>query len=338
MLSQRPSLQAYLSLPALCLALILLMPSPLSALMRIIIDTDAACERDDQHAIAYALLSPEIFDIEGFTAVHNGPGTLEKNFIEIHHILGLAGVSGIPVYRGADGPLPSMEKAVDSEAARFIIERSKVKGKGELVVLGIGAATNLASAILLDPSIADRVTFAWLGGADWPNGNSGEHNALQDIAAVRVLFSADARLKYIPCGNNVMFQTKYHSAKVLRGVSPLGDYLHLLMMTNRWSMDEPFNIADLIAVGVLAHPEYANWLSSPAPWIDDQGVYDWSQTFGEISVATGLVEHIYGAPVPLWNEFYAKIAEAAPGEPTNVREELCHVLNIHPDPPDVAAV
>ena len=199
MLSQRPSLQAYLSLPALCLALILFMPSPLSALMRIIIDTDAACERDDQHAIAYALLSPEFFDIEGFTAVHNGPGTLEKNFIEIHHILGLAGVSGIPVYRGADGPLPSMEKAVDSEAARFIIERSKVKGKGELVVLGIGAATNLASAILLDPSITDRVTFAWLGGADWPNGNSGEHNALQDIAAMRVLFSADARLKFIPC-------------------------------------------------------------------------------------------------------------------------------------------
>ena len=335
---QRTSLQAYLSLPALCLALILLMPSPLSALMRIIIDTDAACERDDQHAIAYALLSPEIFDIEGFTAVHNGPGTLGKNFLEIHHILGLAGVSGIPVYRGADGPLASMEKAVDSEAARFIIERSKVKGKGELVVLGIGAATNLASAILLDPSIADRVTFVWLGGADWPDGNGGEHNAMQDIAAVRVLFTADARLKYIPCGNNVMFQTKYHSAKALRGVSPLGDYLHLLMMTNRWSMEEPFNIADLIAVGVLAHPEYANWLSSPAPWIDDQGGYDWSQTFGGISVATGLVEHIYGAPVPLWNEFYARIAEASPGEPKNVREELCSVLNIHPDPPAVAAV
>ena len=338
MLTQRSFSQACLALPALFIVLILFRASPLEARMRIIIDTDAACERDDQHAISYALLSPEFFDIEGFTAVHNGPETLEKNFLEIHHILGLAGASGIPVYRGADGPLPGMEKPVDSPAARFIIQQSKVKGKGELVVLGIGAATNLASAILLDPTITQRVTFAWLGGADWPGGNGGEHNVLEDIAAVRVLFTSEARLKYIPCGNNVMFQTKYHSAKALRGMSPLGDYLHLLMMTNRWSMEEPFNIADLCAVGVLAHPEYANWLSSPAPWIDEQGGYDWSLTFGEISVATGLVEHIYGAPVPLWNEFYAKIAEASPGEPANLREELCRVLNIHPDPPDVAAV
>jgi len=322
-------------LSALCLALLVGWVSPLSGRMRIIIDTDAFCERDDQHAIAYALLSPEFFEIEGFTAVHNGPGTVEDNVLEIYNIMALAGIGGIPVVKGADGPLPGPGRPVDSEAARFIIERSKDQDKGELVVLGIGPATNLASAILLDPSIKQRVTFAWLGGADWPHGRGGEHNSILDIEAQRVLFSSGVKLKYIPTGNNVMFQTKYHSAKALRGVSPLGDYLHLLMMTNKWSMNEPFNIADLTAVGVLAHPEYCNWLKSPAPAIDERGGYDWSRTFGQISVATGLVEHIYGGPIPLWDEFYSKIAEAAPPEGGSVAEELCRLLNIHPAPPDV---
>ncbi|OGG05252.1 MAG: hypothetical protein A3F83_14300 [Candidatus Glassbacteria bacterium RIFCSPLOWO2_12_FULL_58_11] len=323
---------------ALTILLLCLGPSPLRASMRLIIDTDAACERDDQHAIAYAILCPEYFKIEGITAVHNGPGTLEKNFLEVHTVLGLAGVGGIPVVRGAGEPLSSMDKPVDSEAARFIIERSKVKAESKLVVLGLGAATNLASSILLDPTLKERVVFAWIGGAGWPEGQGGEYNSLQDLAAMRVLFSSGVELKLIPCGNNVMFQTRYHSARNFRGVSPLGDYLNLLMTANRYTMDEPFNIADLAAAGVLAHPEYAKWLSSPAPWIDERGGYDWSRTFGRISVATSLVEHVYGGPIPIWQEFYRKAAESAPREPANLREELCQVLNIHPDPPDVQPV
>ncbi|MBW7996523.1 MAG: prolyl oligopeptidase family serine peptidase [Candidatus Glassbacteria bacterium] len=316
----------------------LLLPVMLAgAPLRVIIDTDAACERDDQHAIAYALLSPEYFAIEGFTSVHNGQGTSEKNFLEIHHLLGMAGARGIPVFKGADRPLPGTDTPVASDAVKFIIERSKAAGDTELVVLGIGAATNLASAILLDPGIADRVTFAWLGGVGWPDGDGDEHNMMQDLAAARVLFSSGVKLLYIPCGNNVLFQTKFHSARALRGVSPLGDYLHLLMMTNRWPMDEPFNLADLTAVTALAHPEMVNWLDSPAPSLDERGNFDFSKTYGPIKVATGLAENVYGGPVPLWDEFYGKVADAAP-EVSDIREELCRVLNVHPDPPGVQAV
>ncbi len=319
----------------------LLLPALLIAAphrVRVIIDTDAACERDDQHAIAYALLSPEHFTIEGFTSVHNGPGTSEKNFLEIHNMIGLAGIRGIPVIMGADKPLTDSKTPVVSDAVKFIIERSKAAGQGELVVLGIGAATNLASAILLDPGIAGRVTFAWLGGVDWPDGEGGEHNMMQDLTAARVLFSSGVKLLYIPCGNNVMIQTKHHSKRALRGRGPLGDYLNLLMMTNGWQMDEPFNIADLAAVGALAHPELFNWLESPAPSLDERGNFDFSRTFGPVKVATGLVENVFGGPVPLWDEFYDKIDAAAPGQPSNVREELCAVLNIHPGAPDVQAV
>jgi len=312
--------------------------SALSARMRIIIDSDAARERDDQYALAYVLLSPEIFAVEGFTAVHSGPGTLEDNYREIYNIMYLAGMGGIPVWKGAAGPLPGPGKPVDSEAARFIIERSKVKGEGGLVVLGLGAATNLASTILLDPTIKERVTFAWSGGAEWPYGKGGEHNSLLDIEAQRVLFGSGARLEYIPCGNNLMVQTKYHSARALRGVSPIGDFLHLLMMADKRPMEEPLNIASLAATGALAHPEYAHWLNSPVPALNDSGGFDWSKTSGEISVATGLVEHIYGGPIPLWEEFYRKVAQYAPREPKNMAEELCHLLDIPPASPDIAPV
>jgi inosine-uridine nucleoside N-ribohydrolase/dienelactone hydrolase len=306
--------------------------------MRIIIDTDAACERDDQHAVAYALLSPEVFEIEGLTAVHNGTGTMETNFLEIHNILGLAGKGGIPVLRGASGPLPAPGKPVDSPAARFIIERAHAADNRPLVVLGIGCATNLASAILLDPSIRERVTFAWLGGVDWPNGKGGEHNSITDIEAQRVLFSSGVKLKNIPCGNNLMITTRQISADHLRGTSPLADYLHYLVTSNRWPADETYNIADLFAVAALAHPEQFNWLSSPAPSLDDNGGYDWSKTHGTIEVATGHVENLNGGPRPVWDEFFRKIAKSAPGEPSDLREELCRLLNIPPGDPDIAPV
>ncbi|MBN2289187.1 MAG: nucleoside hydrolase, partial [Candidatus Glassbacteria bacterium] len=307
---------------AAALALLLLlqaMPLHPAEPLRIIIDTDAACERDDQHAIAYALLSPEFFEVEGFTAVHNGPGTLETNFLEIHNILALAGKGGIPVLRGAPGPLPGPGKPVDSPAARFIIERSKVPDKRPLTVLGIGCATNLASAILLDPSLRDRVAFAWLGGVDWPHGKGGEHNSITDLEAQRVLFGSGVKLKNIPCGNNLMITTRYISAAALRGVSPLADYLHYLVAGNRWPADETFNIADLFAVAALSHPELFRWASSAAPSVDDSGGYDWSETRGAIEVATNFVEDIRGGPRPVWDEFYRKVAGAAPAEPSNLR-------------------
>jgi len=306
--------------------------------MRIIIDTDAACERDDQHAISYALLSPEIFEIEGFTAVHNGPGTLETNFLEIHNVIGLAGKGGIDVLRGAAGPLPGPGKPVDSPAARFIIERSKATDKRPLTVLGIGCATNLASAILLDPSIRGRVTFAWLGGADWPHGKGGEHNSITDLEAQRVLFSSGVKLKYVPCNNNRLVTTKHISAARLRGKGPLADYLHYKMTSNRWGADEDFNLADLFGVAALAHPGRFHWISSPAPSLDDNGGYDWSKTYGTIEVATNLVEDIRGGPRPVLDEFYCKVAGSLPAGPANVRETLCRILNIHPADPDVAAV
>ena len=56
------------SLLVAVLAILLLSPTTAEAeRMRIIIDTDALAEVDDQHAIAYALFSSDHFEVEGIT-------------------------------------------------------------------------------------------------------------------------------------------------------------------------------------------------------------------------------------------------------------------------------
>jgi hypothetical protein len=64
--------------------------------IRVIIDTDAKNEIDDQWAIALAILSPERFKIEGFVAapyLSGGLQSVEKSAQEIELILQKAGLA-----------------------------------------------------------------------------------------------------------------------------------------------------------------------------------------------------------------------------------------------------
>ena len=71
--------------------------------IRVIIDTDAACEADDQYAIVHALLTPR-FIVKGIIAEQfkseGGVNSVEQSYEEIKKVLGLMNISDIPVYRG----------------------------------------------------------------------------------------------------------------------------------------------------------------------------------------------------------------------------------------------
>ncbi len=79
-------------------------------------------------------------------------------------------------------------------AAPFLNHRSKSAADG------LAAATNIASALILDPSIAERVVVVWIGGHphDWPHAR--DFNLTQDIAAAQVLFDCGVPLIHIPAG------------------------------------------------------------------------------------------------------------------------------------------
>ena len=96
--------------------------------IRVIIDTDAACEADDPFAIVQALLSPKLI-VKGILAEQFGvPGSMEKSHEEIQTILECMNMQDIPALRGQDGTMESvfgkkdqgMEKL--SEGVCFLID------------------------------------------------------------------------------------------------------------------------------------------------------------------------------------------------------------------------
>jgi inosine-uridine nucleoside N-ribohydrolase len=104
------------------------------------------------------------------------------------------------VKRGSEKYLPSEQEAVDSPAARDLVELAmQYSPEKPLYVVAIGAITNIASAIIMKPEIADRVVIVWLGGhaLHWPD--TREFNMAQDVAAARVIFGCGAALVQLPC-------------------------------------------------------------------------------------------------------------------------------------------
>ena len=127
---------------------------------------------------------------------------MEKSYAEILRILTLLGAEELKqsVYRGSARYLPSETEAVVSPAAEDLAERAMAySSENPLYVIAIGAITNIASAILLNPGICERIVVIWLGGHshDWPD--TLEFNMAQDVAAARVVFGSGVPLVQLPC-------------------------------------------------------------------------------------------------------------------------------------------
>ena len=124
---------------------------------------------------------------------------------------------------------PMKKTPVRSEWAGSIwpLSRKKIRPKNPLYVIAIGAITNVASALLLDPAIRDNIVLVWLGGEalDWPHNK--EFNLRQDVAAARVVLGCGAAVVLLPCMGVVSaFTTSGPEIEHwLRGKNKLCDYL-----------------------------------------------------------------------------------------------------------------
>ena len=143
--------------------------------VRVIVNTDAKNEADDQYAIVHAILTP-MFELHGIIPAHFGPRisktSQQDSHDEVLKILDLMGLTGqVPVHAGAPIALPDEKTPVDSPGARFIIEEALKDDPRPLHVAFLGPLTDMASALLLEPSIAERsVRVVWIGGGEWPVG------------------------------------------------------------------------------------------------------------------------------------------------------------------------
>jgi len=270
--------------------------SPVSA----VLDTDTYNEIDDQFALAYFLLSDERIRPQAVYAApfsNNRADTpaegMEKSYDEIKNVLNIMGRTEIPVYRGSTTYLPDEKTPVESDAARDMARRAMEHSpENPLYVLAIGAITNVASAILLNPDICERIVIVFLGGhahswsAPWA-----EFNMSQDVAAGRVVFGSGAPLVQLPCWPvaSHLSTTEPELREHVKGTSALGDYLYDLSC--RVAIEDGGNAAwsrviwDISVVAWFMGEDFVQDMLVPAPIpsYDQSYIHDSSRHFMKVA-------------------------------------------------------
>lgn len=209
---------------------------PPTGKIRMVLDTDTYNEVDDQFALVHALLSPERLQVEAIYAApyfnnrSSGPADgMEKSYEEIHRLLEkLNWPNRDFVYRGATAYLDKSLQPQESAATRDLVARALASPDDDpLYVVTIGAITNIASAVLLEPKIIEKIVIVWLGGhaLQWPH--TREFNLKQDVAAARLLFDCGVPFVMIPCMGVVshLHTTIPELEAYVAGRGAIGDYL-----------------------------------------------------------------------------------------------------------------
>lgn len=209
---------------------------PPAGKVRMVLDTDTYNEVDDQFALVHALLSPDRLSVEAIYAApyfnnrSTGPADgMEKSYEEIHRLLEkLNWPQRDFVYRGSPAYLDASLQPVESAAARDLVARAMASPDDDpLYVVAIGAITNVASAVLMEPKIIEKIVVVWLGGhaLHWPN--TREFNLKQDVPAARLLFDCGVPFVLIPCMGVVshLHTTIPELEAYVSGRGAIGDYL-----------------------------------------------------------------------------------------------------------------
>jgi len=261
----------------------------------VVLDTDAYNEVDDQFAIAYLLRSKDKLNTKAlyaapfFNALSNGPADgMEKSYNEIRHLLDLLG-EDVPTFRGSPDYLPDEKTPIHSSAAEDLAARANRYTPGHpLYVVAIGAITNVASAILLNPAVAENTVVVWLGGHALHHHDTKEFNMRQDVAAARVVMNSGVPFVQLPC-EGVVSSFRISKPELeywLLGRSPLADYLakHTIQAAEAYAKGTPWSrcIWDVTAVAWLLNDgnRYmrARILPTSLPGYDHRYVSDPSAT------------------------------------------------------------
>jgi inosine-uridine nucleoside N-ribohydrolase len=244
---------------------------------RIIIDTDAKNEADDQYAIVHALLSPTL-DVRGIVPAHFGTRRTTRSMAEsreeVNLLLTLMGLSeSIIVADGAATALSDGRTPVASAGSSLIIEEA-MKDEGTLYVAFLGPLTDMASAILEEPAIQDRdVVVVWIGGPAYPPITSGyrlEFNLSNDIIAANVVMDSRIPVWQIPMSVYTLVGVGHEELR--QKVEPLGELgAYLVRQLIEFNATEPElmmdfrSLGDSPAIGAIMNPRGALWTERPAP-------------------------------------------------------------------------
>lgn len=245
---------------------------------RVVISTDVANEADDAFAVAYALLSPSL-EVRCVVPTHFGQrgvaDSLAASRDELARLLAAMDRTGAVVVRdGSPRAMSDPLTPVDSPGARSIVAEALSDDPLPLFVLCLGSLTDMASALLLEPAIAERdVTVVWIGGPSnppdpvplyWP-----EFNLSNDLVAANVVFGSEVQLWQIPMNTYASCAVSY--VELLDRVAPHGE-LGQYLMRQLYNWAEGFgwdwelkHLSDCAAVATVIRDDFGRFDVIPAP-------------------------------------------------------------------------
>jgi hypothetical protein len=245
-----------------------------------VLDTDTFNEIDDQFAVAYGMLAKDRLHLKAIYAApfHNerssGPEDgMRKSLEEIERVLTcLAERPEGGVHEGSTRWLTGSSGPEESSATRDLIQRAHA-ATSMLYVVGTGAITNVASALLIEPSIAEKIVVVWLGGHPHTARKTDEFNMYEDPDASRLVLDCGVPLVQVPCFNvaehlriSVPEMTTF-----ARGRSAIGDYLTGLV---EGVLDDDFArsrvIWDIAPIAWLVNPSWVSSQLVASPILTDQ--------------------------------------------------------------------
>lgn len=278
---------------------------PSEKIVRVITNTDAKNEGDDQFAVVQTLLSPKIENV-GLIAAHFGTtrvaDSMEQSYKELEVILDKMDISKENLlYRGATKPMENKTTPVDSEGARLIIEEAMKNDDRPLYITFMGPLTDIASAYLIEPRIAKKVIIIWIGGGAYPNGGV-EYNLGNDIHAANVVFSSPMEVWQVPKNVYEMMPVSMAELEVrVRPYGKIGEYLfdqlveHSMEEIPRKSSfrtGESWVLGDSPAVGLILyeHRFCFDWVKAPL-----------------ITESQSYVENPFNRPIRVYNSIDARL-------------------------------
>jgi inosine-uridine nucleoside N-ribohydrolase len=280
----------------------------------VILSTDVGNEIDDQWAIVYTMLSSE-FEVLGLVSAHAPsiapPAGHTAYYIlrdVVENRLGMA--SHPPILEGASYPLENKWTPRRAPGVDFILQASKSFSAGNrLRILTIGAVTDVASAILLDPSIVDRIEVIDMGFNEWPKGGDG-FNILNDVKAAQIIFESDVPMVVGPadvCRENLALGFD-QAMKMVGDRGPVGKWLwdefkgwyyRFVKPLRQDDFTKPWIIWDTITIAyLLGMTEFETY---ERPVLRDDVGFDFANSGKKIIWITDLDEE------RMWTDFLRKL-------------------------------
>lgn len=301
--------------------------------IRVIIDNDFSGDPDGLFQLVHHILSPSV-EIRGIIGSHLKPGdgfdpsnetasNAKKKVEEVLAIMKLTNTYN--VYQGSNLAITNDSTPQISDATKAIVkEAMRNDTKLPLYIVCGAGLTDIASAYLLEPKIAERITLIWIGGPEYtdltlppPGYTSLEYNLGIDIKAGQIIFNKSP-IPIWQVNRSAYRQAMVSYATLLTKVKTqgvIGEYLSAtLERVMRMAVKYNFNIGETYIVGdsplVLLtalqssfepDPSSSKYVVKQAPLINAQGLYETNLKGRNIRVYTHLDTHL------LLEDFFAKL-------------------------------